>query len=523
MNTAGTLTTLTLPTGVTLSSTRRPRFVVFGNHVMMINSPSRNLWIDPSDNTVRLMSIPRPASAPVLASGGAGNLTGAYKGKVSFLIKVNGKVMSESPLGPASTSVTLASNSLSVTGLPLSPDPGVNARRLYRTLAGGSIYFPEIDIDDNTTTTVLTDLTDAALQLLPAPLDLGTPPGTTGARLTLMVEWNGRLWAVGSEDIDILRFSADGKFYAWPSTNTIKIPPVGGDLFGITGFARRRDQLGVFRRTAIHQITGADETTIARQPVIEGVGCMASDSIVVIRDEAYFLGLDGVYKWGPQGVIPLSQGKVDPWFTTDDYFERAEFDQAVGKYNENLDQYELHLNNLNSADIDRWVSLDLTRGIWLGPHQTAAFTPTFGALLRDADEVALPVICSSNGFVYKMNQSTKSDTAASASGIDFDITIGPVSGAPAGLPSGTPDIMKMWLQPTVLHKNSGGNALFIPTIGDLAAGEGHAQLLDLSKDRTRLARLGAGHYAKLRIRENTAARDISIRGVELPYFELGRR
>mgnify|MGYP001611455032 CR=1 FL=1 len=47
VDSAGALTTLTLPTGITLATDKPPRFTVFGRYVVMVNSPNRPITIDP--------------------------------------------------------------------------------------------------------------------------------------------------------------------------------------------------------------------------------------------------------------------------------------------------------------------------------------------------------------------------------------------------------------------------------------------------------------------------------------------
>ena len=81
----GTATALTLPTGVTLSATRKPRFAVLNQWVVLVNSPSRNLAIDP-EGTVRVL-VPRPPISPPHMAGGSGTgVTGTWKGKQSFVV-----------------------------------------------------------------------------------------------------------------------------------------------------------------------------------------------------------------------------------------------------------------------------------------------------------------------------------------------------------------------------------------------------------------------------------------------------
>ena len=105
----GTIVALTLPSGVSIDSTKRAVSAVLGSAVVIANSPSVNLWLDPVDFTVRTLSILPPLSAPDVAAGASTGLTGAYRVKVSYAVKDEaGAVLNESPLSAQSVSVTLA-------------------------------------------------------------------------------------------------------------------------------------------------------------------------------------------------------------------------------------------------------------------------------------------------------------------------------------------------------------------------------------------------------------------------------
>ena len=519
MSASGALTTLTLPTGVTLSSTVRPKFAIFGRYVFVTNSPTRNLWIDPSDDTVRPMGIQGPASPCMLAAGSGTGLTGVYKVRVSFIVKdTNGKVIYESPFGPTSAaSASLANQDLAVTGVPLSADAEINGRRLYRTLAGGNVYFQWIDLDDNTATAVTDSLSDASLNLLPAPTGLGLAPGSSGGeQLKLLTSWHGRLWGVSTKasEIDNLRYSEDRLFYAWPATNTLPMPPIGQDSEGITAFAPRRDDLGVFKRDSLEMVTGFAGSDFQRQTVKQGIGCIAPESVVIIDDTAYFLAENGVYRWSAQEVTSITEAHVHAWMTTTTYFQRASFDLSVGWFDQDLNTYNLLVPATGASALTRWISYDLGEGGWLGPHLTSAFTPNYAATLEDSNDLAMPVICGTDGFVYK-NQSTRTDGASTGIALDVDTIYHSAN---------TPDIEKLWLELSLISKIQGAGTLTItPKVGGLDASAGTAISADMTKGRERLRRLGQGRFMQLNFAHSTNAQDVELYGLEIPYHELGRR
>ena len=109
VDTNGALTTLTLPTGVTLSSKVPPRFAVFGRYVVMVNSTSRPITIDGA-GTVRVLCPLPPGTAPVTSSLAGGALTGTYLVKQTFVVLDSTlNIIAESELGPVSNSTTVSS------------------------------------------------------------------------------------------------------------------------------------------------------------------------------------------------------------------------------------------------------------------------------------------------------------------------------------------------------------------------------------------------------------------------------
>jgi hypothetical protein len=521
MSLAGVATELTLPDGVTIEATREPVFAILGRHILLANSPNRILWYD-AEGALRPGAIAPPASPPKLASGGVGALTGAYRVKQTFLVKDRyRRVIYESGFGPPSdVSPTLASNSLAVSGTAISPDTAVNASRFYRTASDGSVYFQWLDIDGNTQTGFTDNITDEGLSTLAAPTDLGLQPGAFPPhQIRHLTEWKERLWLNTTNKIDQVNYSASRKFYGWPASQFFQVPPEGNDLVGVTGFIRRRDELGICREDRIYKIVGNGPTNFNRIQVVDGIGCVAPRSIEVIRDVGYFLGGDGVYQWGPDGVKNVSALQVQPWFTTDDYFNRSRFPFAKGRYNRRFNLYELLLSAAGSTALDRWVAYDLTANTWYGPHTTAAFTPTCAAEIVDSNGLSVPVFGASNGILYKQDPAVFNDDA---SAVDFDVRLRHTCN--------TPDLEKVFLQPTVHTRieSAGGTLQVIPALGNEAAVAQAAISRNLLLDRERLRRISTdtnptGRMLTLRFRINTVGRRAQVRGYEIPYFETGRR
>lgn len=504
---------VTLPTNIVLSASRVPRFAIFGRSVVMVNSPNRPITID-GNAVARVLSPRPPYSIPTLSAQAGGALTGTYLVKQTFLIKDSlGNILAESEMGPVSNSQAVAAQWLRAANLSLSPD-AVSATRLYRTTTGGSTYFPWIDLDGNTQTSIQDDLSDAGLGAIAAPA-LGTVPD-----LTLIAEFRGRLWGVDRNLVDDLRYSEAGKMWAWPAANSIPIPKLGSDSRGITALMARKEALGIGRRNVIQMIAGNSASNFAPVKVTENAGIESQESVAVYLDTAYFLWKDGVYAWGEGNQLKCisdgtGKGGVRSWFTTDSYFNRAKFSIAFGFVDPDEKKYKLFLCSAGSSTIDRWVEYDIIEQKWWGPHKTAAFTPTATLILPNSNDVLQPMVGGSAGFLWQKS-TTRTDNTSTA--IDFDVDT-------KRHDCGSPDVDKVFSRTTVHGvAQASGHLAVTPSVGELnAAASSQALDVDLTLNRQVIGRLGTGKTAGLNFRENTAGQDVILTGYEIEFSELGKR
>lgn len=525
--TTGVATALTLPSGVTLSATRKPKFALLNQWVAMVNSPTINLLIDP-EGVVTPMVPQAPTHGPSVAAGGGSGLTGEYLYRVSFIVKnSDGDLLAESPLSPPSASVTLSNEDAALTDLATSSDDYVTGRRLYRTLNGGDAVtmFHILDIDDNTTTALNENTADDTVTLLPVMIQtLVSPPGTRpGIRFKNICQWKSRFWAVADDPflVDTVYVCDTVKVYAWPTS--IIAYPTGQTKDGVIAFAPRKNELGFLKTSGVWAVQGSSGSTgIGTSNIsvkqVDGSGkkgCIAEDSVVVVGDAAYWLGRNAVYEWTDNGIEDISSERVKPWFNSDTHFNRARFQYAFGRYNEVTNSYELHLAAIGSSVEDRWVSFNLTNRRWYGPHKTGAFTPTHAGWFVDANSLPIVLVGGSNGTIYTGNSSNKRDGSATA--IDMDC-YGPWH------TGGDPDKMHTWLQLSMLSRIEAAGTLEItPYLGGLDAAAGTPITHTLTTGRELLSRLGVGRLARLRIRKNTVNQSATLYGYELPFFQNGRR
>lgn len=514
----GVAVELTLPAGVTLSSTRRARFLILERTILCFHAPSRPIMIDPN-LVVRILTPVAPAAGLTGAASGVGTFTGTYTYVVTFAITDGTRILSESPES-AETAVVAATNAqFDLTNIPVSTDPGVNARRIWRTTVdGGEVFYRVTTIYNNADTTYTDTTADAGLPVNDLLSDeLGEPMGNTDPAeyFEIGTVWKDRAWAAGNVTPDRVFYSGNLAPWAWSPEAYVTAKPSGQDLEGASGFLPRRDELGIGKRRSLWKVIGSDPVNFDMIRVVEGTGIWAPESALVIRDEGYFLAEDGVYKWGPGGLKNLSKERVHSWFTSDAYFNRARFPYAFAKHNQRFNTYELHLAAAGSDVNDRWVSLDLETGRWMGPHLTGAFTPSCGGVLEDDDGLVTPFIGGTDGIIYKCNQPDFTDAGTA---IDFDVTTKRHS-------QGDPERTKYWGEMSIHTKAEAAGTLTItPSVGDLAASAGIPISHDLTRTRRRLRRIGVGRFVQFRLQNAENNQGVEVRGYEIePVSDLGRR
>lgn len=508
MDSDGLITDLTLPSNVTISANEYPRFVIYDNYVVMVNSPNLPLTID-GLGTVRPLTPIAPTVAPIVSAGAAGGLTGTYAGiRVTFIIKnSDGQVISESDFSPASNSIAIAAQNLKVTGIPTSTET-ITARRLYRPTTLGTTLYPWLDVDGNTITEVQDDLADAALSLVAAPL-LGYPQ-----HLTLIKEWRNRLWGVNDSSIDDIFYSEADAFYAWPVDNNIGVPGAGRDKFGIRSLMPRREALGIGRRDVIWQLTGETPDDFRLVKLSENTGVESNESMTIYRDIVLWLWKDGVYQWDSEGLKNVSDmGGVSSWFNSPDYFNQDMFQYAFAVFDPTRYKYRLYLASAGSNVINRWVEYDLTTKTWWGPHKTVAFNPSSAFVIADDADKTSSVVGSSSGYVWDEQDTPSDDTL----GIDIDIDTKSFDGSAA-------DLEKYWGELSMIGKaQTSGTLKVTPSVGYITTTTSPSFAYDMTKGRERLQRLGMGKFLKFNFKHSKAGEPVELYGYQLPYHIIGRR
>jgi len=274
------------------------------------NSTQQNIFaLNGSDrirvygSTVYQWGITAPAAAPVAAIGTATGLTGAYSAKISYCRKEGSTVVSESNLSPASNTVNLTDDKLSVTWTDPT-DSQITHIRLYRTLAGGLVYFFDQDIAIGVGT-IASSTADSALGSL-GPTDHDRPPAGTAV---IGPNYDGACFILKS---NLVHFCAAKQPEYWPPTYYVE---AGSIDFPLQAGCFWNGQLYVASKHEIYQIAGTGPQTYF--PIAQSALTGARGRYCMLPVKGYgvvHVGLDGLYLFNTASDIKLTQGQFDKIF-----------------------------------------------------------------------------------------------------------------------------------------------------------------------------------------------------------------
>lgn len=242
-----------------------------------------------------------PTNGMTLAAGAAGTLNGTYLYRLKYRNSQTG-AESESDNG-LSAPITVANQQVNLSNLPVSPDPQVDKKRLYRTVAGGQAAWFLVTEMPNTAVVYTDNTADIALPTTPMRLFLDNAIPDTASVATLWPHANRLVAINGTSVIYSDRPDLDSGFLkgeSWPVNNQIFVNYDDGDV--ITAIAPLFDSLLIFKRHSVWRVVGIPPN-ITIEPVSfrtdrTGIGCLSQKTLITNENEVMFAAQDGVYMVG---------------------------------------------------------------------------------------------------------------------------------------------------------------------------------------------------------------------------------
>jgi len=264
--------------------------------------------------------------APVPVASGSGDLTGVYSYKVVYVSKYGAL----SNAGPASVNVTAADHGqINLTRIPVSSDQQVTARRLYRTVANGSVWLYLDEILDNTSTTYTDTTADGSLGNETAPQagdysdDNSVPP-----KAGIVKVWKKTVFMAGDpQNPYTLYYSEDNDPESFPLINAFELDAK------ITAIYESYSGLVVETETGKWQVIG-DNPDYSLDKIIEGMGCVGHRAAGTTRLIGYAVDRDGLRLFDLSDTKKISEPIRDKYDTINKV--NIEFIHTVHSRSKNL-------------------------------------------------------------------------------------------------------------------------------------------------------------------------------------------
>ena len=293
----------------------------------------------------------------------------------------------------------LVNQKASLSGIPISADPQVTKRNIYRTAADGDYYYLVAVLNDNISTTLVDNAEDQALGL-----DLLEDRGVCPLA-KYSASWDDRTWVFDVIE-NIVYYSAINRPEEYDKTLRYITVRAGESNDKGDGIYAYKDYLYIFRRGSIYMIRKRLDGTYGRYEVSKDVGLEAPYSLV----EAYGLlmfksarGWDtfnGTNSYSPLFGLPAS---VTIKLSATSYWEKV-----TSVHNRDYNEVWLSLPDIPTTVVFNYVA---------NKFYTFTFPKVPSCLVeaRDSTYLKKTIMGTTDGYIYTCDKGdTDSGTAIDA-------------------------------------------------------------------------------------------------------------
>lgn len=329
----------------------------------------------------------------------ATDIVGDYSYVVTF-VRGGSYPCESNPSPPSVTKTIAAGQEFALSDLPISTDPQVTGRRIYRTYAGGETHYYVKEIADNTTTTTTDSLEDIYLgdEVF---YDHDRPPAGTAIE-----NWDGKLWVSGVVEYPELIF---------------KSKPDEPEHFDLTDFLTVREKeagpvlrlkefnndLFAFKAGSIWQISRSGVTEFAVDKLPGDVGLGAVASLIEIKG-GVLIFLSNHYQieifTGSTFITPRPDDKAARTLATIN--KAYAYRSVAGHYNER-NEYRLAIPTGSSQWPDTVIVFDYARNRWAVDTHPAAIS-SMDVVQAEQNEKTL-VFGTTTGKLWAVDEAADND------------------------------------------------------------------------------------------------------------------
>lgn len=254
-----------------------------------------------------LVKLDQGAPIPTFASAGGSVFPRTADSIWSYRVTFIDDTGFESNSGPSSVEASNTTGStnygaINLTEIPVSTNPSVVKRRLYRTVAGGNDYLFLDVINDNVTTTYSDTTPDVSLSTTTPPsagelINDNSPPPNAG----IVLIWKRTAFLAGDPlNPHILYFSRFDQPEAFPAVNTFELDQ------RITGIFVTYLGIVITTESAYWRIIG-DNPEYTIDKVLDGFGGVGARAVGTGREMGWAVDRDGMRLYDMRNTIKISE------------------------------------------------------------------------------------------------------------------------------------------------------------------------------------------------------------------------
>lgn len=301
----GVATPITVPSPIVFTSRTTISSATYGKWIFITNGVDKPVQIDTSLNLL-YWGITAPTTAPTAIAGAAGNLTGTFIYTVTF---ANADEESGQAFNPTtqlledSTPITVTAQSINLLAVPVSSEPGVTKRNIYRQGGGNGTWNYVGTINDNTTTTYTDNLAvgDEG-QVLVVHRDPALP-------FKVIVEHNNAIFGFNPPGQPALVYYSNFN-EPWAFSVSYQVLPVGDNSLtdAAIGMAESGGVLGLVKDSTLYGLFGSNSTNYDVQHIAD-IGGVNQLAVISAYGSLWYVSRQGVYQWsGSSGPVNISDG-----------------------------------------------------------------------------------------------------------------------------------------------------------------------------------------------------------------------
>lgn len=326
---------------------------------------------------------------------------GTYTYRVTYVTKYG----HESNASPASATLTITSTvgtfgraNISLTSIPVSADPQVIARKIYRTVNGGTIHLFVATINDNETTTYTDTTADTALGQTSPPIagdlnDDNSPPPLGG----IVKTWKRTVFISGDpSQPNTLYFSEDSEPESFPLLNSVTFDD------RVTGMYETYSGFVIETETGKWQATG-ENPDFAFNKIINKIGNVGRRASGETKIYGWATDRDGIRLYNLNEPVKISEQIRDKF---DSEFSQANLEFLYTFHGKRFNVICVFAQDSNGDYTHTYIYQypvdDILQGQWWQLDLPNSFNPQCAEEIEDADGDSHIYVGDENGMIYEL-------------------------------------------------------------------------------------------------------------------------